>query len=350
IIGFGDVVADDYHPEKSTIEKNGQFYVYPIDKAGNERSVEKVKEFLRAKRTKDGYEIEIGKEFGLYKTVWIDSRYNAVIHGTKLIKDGTTAHAVLELNKQDGGNRKFILCEQMDYIETVTKERIRKVCEIDNKEPKSIDNSKQEFTDLPFIDQQKFLISLLDKNLLYVPYCDMEDKDYGISDEVKKLNYGFYENKVLANASLGMMKEAAKKEHFYRLLHAGPFNWCKVIYHCQILLVDNFTTSLPNSQTQQKKTTTTNEYNNRSIMGAGIAGAGVALVAEQVSPGSTKRFFESIGFRSKEVDPELIHKAEQEITDILNRKFVSENENEEEEKEFREQQLADLEKIRDQSE
>ena len=46
---------------------------------------------------------------------------------------GTTAHAVLELNKQDGSNRKFILCEQMDYIETVTKERIRKVCENDQK-------------------------------------------------------------------------------------------------------------------------------------------------------------------------------------------------------------------------
>ena len=46
---------------------------------------------------------------------------------------GTTAHAVLELNKQDRGNRKFIICEQMDYIETVTKERIRKVCENDQK-------------------------------------------------------------------------------------------------------------------------------------------------------------------------------------------------------------------------
>lgn len=43
---------------------------------------------------------------------------------------GTTAHAVLELNKQDQGNRKFIICEQMDYIENVTRERIRKVCKI----------------------------------------------------------------------------------------------------------------------------------------------------------------------------------------------------------------------------
>ena len=153
---------------------------------------------------------------------------------------GTTAHAVLELNKQDGGNRKFILCEQMDYIETVAKERIRKVCENDNKgsfvycelakfnqefidqiqnakntaelwkiweqmkkiaflsyqlEPKNIDNTKSDFSQLSFENQQKFLISLLDKNLLYVPYCDMEDRSYKVSEEVKKLNYRFYSEK-----------------------------------------------------------------------------------------------------------------------------------------------------------
>jgi adenine-specific DNA-methyltransferase len=40
---------------------------------------------------------------------------------------GTTAHAVLELNKEDGGNRKFILVEQEDYADTVTAERVRRV-------------------------------------------------------------------------------------------------------------------------------------------------------------------------------------------------------------------------------
>ncbi len=40
---------------------------------------------------------------------------------------GTTAHAVLKLNAQDGGNRRFILCETMDYAETVTAERVRRV-------------------------------------------------------------------------------------------------------------------------------------------------------------------------------------------------------------------------------
>lgn len=40
---------------------------------------------------------------------------------------GTTAHAVLNLNKQDSGNRKFILVEMMDYAENITAERVRRV-------------------------------------------------------------------------------------------------------------------------------------------------------------------------------------------------------------------------------
>ena len=40
---------------------------------------------------------------------------------------GTTAHTVLNLNKQDGGNRKFILVEMEDYAETITAERVRRV-------------------------------------------------------------------------------------------------------------------------------------------------------------------------------------------------------------------------------
>lgn len=40
---------------------------------------------------------------------------------------GTTAHAVLNMNKADGGHRKFILVEMMDYAETITAERVRRV-------------------------------------------------------------------------------------------------------------------------------------------------------------------------------------------------------------------------------
>ena len=40
---------------------------------------------------------------------------------------GTTAHAVLALNKEDGGNRKFIMVEFEDYADSITAERVRRV-------------------------------------------------------------------------------------------------------------------------------------------------------------------------------------------------------------------------------
>lgn len=40
---------------------------------------------------------------------------------------GTTGHAVLKLNAQDNGNRRFILVEMMDYAESITAERVRRV-------------------------------------------------------------------------------------------------------------------------------------------------------------------------------------------------------------------------------
>ena len=40
---------------------------------------------------------------------------------------GTTAHAVLALNQEDGGNRKFILVECEDYVDDITAERVRRV-------------------------------------------------------------------------------------------------------------------------------------------------------------------------------------------------------------------------------
>lgn len=100
-------------------------------------------------------------------TVWIDPKYNAATHGTKLLNDilgkgrefdypkslyavmdtlrvltknnstildffagsGTTGHAVLELNKEDGGARQFILCTNNENLiaEKVTYPRINKV-------------------------------------------------------------------------------------------------------------------------------------------------------------------------------------------------------------------------------
>jgi adenine-specific DNA-methyltransferase len=40
---------------------------------------------------------------------------------------GTTAHAVINLNREDGGNRKYIMVEMADYFHTVLLPRIKKV-------------------------------------------------------------------------------------------------------------------------------------------------------------------------------------------------------------------------------
>jgi adenine-specific DNA-methyltransferase len=50
---------------------------------------------------------------------------------------GTTAHAVLDLNKEDGGNRKFILVECEDYADKITAERVKRVI-------KGVKNAKDE--------------------------------------------------------------------------------------------------------------------------------------------------------------------------------------------------------------
>ena len=54
---------------------------------------------------------------------------------------GTTAHAVLALNKEDNGNRKFILVECEDYADTITAERVRRVI---NGVPNAKDESLRE--------------------------------------------------------------------------------------------------------------------------------------------------------------------------------------------------------------
>ena len=62
---------------------------------------------------------------------WIVSLYDSnesdMIVLDSFAGSGTTAHAVLNLNKADGGNRRFILVEMEDYAENITAERVRRV-------------------------------------------------------------------------------------------------------------------------------------------------------------------------------------------------------------------------------
>ena len=170
VIGFGDVLPSDVHPNQTEIQDEIAF-VYPIDSNGIERkwryarqTIEGIKEMLYPiKKSNNHYEVMIGKNFGQYKTVWQSPRYDASIHGKQLLKklvpsadfsfpksvyavydalyaviknkkdakvldffsgSGTTAHAVQMLNKRDDGNRKYIMIEQMPYIKTTQIKRL----------------------------------------------------------------------------------------------------------------------------------------------------------------------------------------------------------------------------------
>ncbi|SDB23985.1 adenine-specific DNA-methyltransferase [Streptococcus henryi] len=153
---------------------------------------------------------------------------------------GTTAAVAHKMNRQ------YIGIEQMDYIETVSVERLKKViageqggiskdvnwtgggsfvyAELKNDaqdfkqaildatsseqllelfevakkssflsyriDPKKL--KQQEFEKLSLAEQKQILSEIIDNNNLYVNYTDMDDSDYGISAEDKKLNHTFY--------------------------------------------------------------------------------------------------------------------------------------------------------------
>lgn len=58
--------------------------------------------------------------------------------------------------------------------------------------PKEIDENAEEFSQLSLDDQKRFLIEVLDKNLLYVNYSEMDDADFAVSEKDKELNRSFY--------------------------------------------------------------------------------------------------------------------------------------------------------------
>jgi adenine-specific DNA-methyltransferase len=56
----------------------------------------------------------------------------------------------------------------------------------------TIDANAADFKALSIDDQKRFLIECLDKNLLYVPFSDIDSEEYAISDEDKRLTREFY--------------------------------------------------------------------------------------------------------------------------------------------------------------
>ena len=59
---------------------------------------------------------------------------------------GTTAHAVLNMNKADGGHRKFILVEMMDYAGSITAERVKRVIDGYGEDKKAVEGAGGQFS------------------------------------------------------------------------------------------------------------------------------------------------------------------------------------------------------------
>ena len=239
-----------------------------------ERNVNK---FFKAE--KENGEIKIFHKFyeqQVLKNIWTDKKYFPEFQGTNLLKkllgenlfsypksvyavldtlkimtsdndiildffggSGTTAHATLELNKEDGGNRQFILIEQLDTHMNVILKRIKKVMEINknkadyfvlgelmknNEEAvdkiqsakttedlikiwkemvehyflnydvdiKRFNDNKSEFEKLSLVQQKKLLCEMLNKNQLYVNLSEIDDAQFKVSKADKDLNKKFY--------------------------------------------------------------------------------------------------------------------------------------------------------------
>jgi len=58
--------------------------------------------------------------------------------------------------------------------------------------PKQIDENAEDFAALSVEDTQKFLLEALDKNLLYIPYSEIDNQEFVISEDDKRLNAQFY--------------------------------------------------------------------------------------------------------------------------------------------------------------
>ncbi len=80
----------------------------------------------------------------LLRVLQIGSNKNSIILDS-FAGSGSTAHAVLNLNKQDGGNRKFILVEMEDYANTITAERVKRVIKGYGKDAKKTEGTGGSF-------------------------------------------------------------------------------------------------------------------------------------------------------------------------------------------------------------
>jgi len=82
----------------------------------------------------------------LFSFVFNDQEDQDGIYLDSFAGSGTAGHAVLDLNKQDGGHRKFVLIEMGDYAESITAERVRRVIDGYGEGKNAVDGTGGDFT------------------------------------------------------------------------------------------------------------------------------------------------------------------------------------------------------------
>ena len=247
IVGFGNICSKNYHPESINVKVNDIIAVYPIDPEGVERkwrfsrkTVETIKDelFVHYLNKRNVYDIKRNKKSFNYKTVWTDSKYSSNNYGSQLLNNilgkqvfdypkslhavyeslnatsgknneaiildyfpgsGTTAHAVIELNKKDKGKRKFILTELGDHFHTTIIPRIKKISFTDKwKEGKAQDGGKGYSNFFKYYELEQYEESL--RNTKY------EDKDALPKDIYHQ--YLFFKDLKLADEVINMDKKS----------------------------------------------------------------------------------------------------------------------------------------------
>jgi len=143
---------------------------------------------------------------------------------------GTTAHAVLNLNKEDGGNRKFILIEMEDYANNITAERVRRVINGYGEDKKAVEGTGGSFDyyelGKPIFKEDQNLNEEIGEQKIreYIYYTETkqhltrrqskEDK-YLLDSYNQTAYYFYYEKDKLTTLSLDTLNIVKTKEEQY---------------------------------------------------------------------------------------------------------------------------------------
>ena len=136
----------------------------------------------------------------------MDYGENDSIVRLKNVINGDTTGISKSVNWKGGGS--FVYCElyrcNERWVEAIlaatnSKETVALSTEITNStfcnfsiDKAALATHKKAFTTLAIIEQKKLLLQLLDLNYLYLPYTEIDDADYKISQQEIALNNQFY--------------------------------------------------------------------------------------------------------------------------------------------------------------